>query len=429
MSGWIDVVGIGEDGLDGLAPAARALVDAAEVLVGGERHLAMLPDGHPAERVRWGKPFEDSYAAIERHAGKRVVVLTTGDPMHYGAGAALSRRMPDALREIVPAPGAFSLAAARMRWPLQDAVCLSLHGKRAERLYLHLHPGARLLILSDGSNTPARVAGMLTARGYGDSRMTVLEHMGGKREARRDSLAREWGDAPAAALNTIAVDCLAAADAPALPRVPGLPDDAFEHDGMMTKREVRAATLAALAPLPGRLLWDVGAGCGSVGIEWMRAGGRAIAVERDPGRAAIAARNALALGVPELEIVGGEAPAVLDGLDPPDAVFIGGGIGAPGLVEACWTGLRPGGRLVANTVTVEGESALLRLHRRHGGALVRFAVSRLSPVGRLHGWKPMMTVTQWQAAKPPEACRSRAANDLTAKSAEGRGATQRKKDD
>jgi len=399
VSGWIDIVGIGEDGLEGLGPAARTLVDSAEVLVGGERHLEMVPKDHPAERLRWSKPFDESYAAIEHHAGRRVVVLTSGDPMHYGAGAVLSRRMPDALGTIVPGPGAFSLAAARMRWPLQDVACLSLHGKPAERLYLHLHPGARLLILSDNGDTPARVAGMLTARGYGDSRMTVLEHMGGTREARRDALVREWGDGPVAALNTVALECVAIPGAAAFSRLAGLPDDAFEHDGMMTKREVRAATLATLAPLPGQLLWDVGAGCGSVGVEWMRAGGVAIGIEDNPDRAALAARNALTLGVPELRLVQGRAPAAFHGLPAPDTVFIGGGIGTPGLFEACWDALKPGGRLVANTVTVEGEAALAALRADHGGDMTRISVSRASPLGELTGWRPQMSVTQWATVK------------------------------
>ena len=400
MSGWLNIVGIGEDGLEGLSPAARALVDTAEILVGGERHLAMAPADHPAERVGWGKPFDDSFAAIEAHAGKRVTVLTTGDPMYYGAGAVLSRRMKDAIATVIPAPGAFSLAASRMRWPQQDVACLTVHGRAAESLYLHLHPGARLLILANDGNTAAQVAGMLTARGYGDSRITALEHMGGPREAGHEALAKDWGDGPVADLNTVAVECVAAPGAQVLSRVPGLPDDAFEHDGQMTKREVRAATLAALAPLPGQLLWDVGAGCGSVAIEWMRAGGRAIGIENNPDRLAMAARNAALLGAPELEFMSGEAPAALAGLEAPDAVFIGGGIGTNGLFEACWQALLPGGKMVANTVTVEGETALAKLQLVHGGNMVRMAVSRLSPVGRLHGWKPLMTVTQWQATKP-----------------------------
>jgi len=399
MSGWLNIVGIGEDGLDGLSPTARALVDTAEFLVGGERHLAMIAADHPAERLRWGKPFDESFAAIEANAGKRVTVLTTGDPMHYGAGAVLSRRMRQAIATVIPAPGAFSLAAARMYWPLQDTVCLSVHGRPAESLFLHLYPGARLLILANDGDTPTRIAGMLTAHGFGDSRVTALEHMGGPREQRRDALAKNWGDGPVAKLNTVAVECIAAPGARLLSRVAGLPDDAFEHDGMMTKRETRAATLAALAPLPGQLLWDVGAGCGSVAIEWMRAGGRAVGIENNPDRLAMAARNAALLGVPELVLVNGEAPAALEGLAAPDAVFIGGGIGTEGLFEACWSALGPGGRLVANTVTIEGETALAGLHRAHGGEMVRIAASRLAGVGRLHGWKPLMQVTQWRVDK------------------------------
>ena len=399
MSGWLNIVGIGEDGLDGISPAARALIDTAEVLVGGVRHLAMIAADHPAERLGWAKPFEDSYAAIEAHAGKRVTLLTTGDPMHFGVGAVLSRRMKDAIAIVIPSPSAFSLAAARMRWPLQDVACLSVHGRPAEALYPHIYPGARLLILTNGGDTPAQIAGMLAARGFGDSRVTALEHMGGPREARHEALAKDWGDGPVAKLNTIAVDCIAAPGARVLSRVAGLPDDSFEHDGQMTKREVRAATLAALAPLPGQLLWDVGAGCGSVAIEWMRAGGSAIGIENNPDRMAMAARNAATLGVPDLALIGGKAPAALAGLETPDAVFIGGGIGTPGLFDACWAALKPGGKLVANTVTIEGEATLAKLHSEHGGEMVRLAVSRLSPVGRLNGWKPLMQVTQWQAVK------------------------------
>ena len=400
MSGWLNIVGVGEDGLDGMSPAARALIDTAEILVGGERHLAMIPADHPAERLRWGKPFDDSFAAIEAHAGKRVTVLTTGDPMYYGAGAVLSRRMKDAIAVVIPAPSAFSLAASRMRWPLQDVACLTVHGRAAEALYPHIYPGARLLILSNDGNTPAQIAGMLAAQGYGDSIVVALEHMDGPREARHEAQAKDWGDGPVADLNTVAVECLAAPGARVLSRVAGLPDDAFEHDGQMTKREVRAATLAALAPLPGQLLWDVGAGCGSVAIEWMRAGGRAIGIENNPDRMAMAARNAALLGVPELALIAGKAPAALDGLDAPDAVFIGGGIGTDGLFEACWLALKPGGKLVANTVTIEGEATLAKRHREHGGEMARLGISRLSPVGRLHGWKPLMQVTQWQAVKP-----------------------------
>jgi precorrin-6Y C5,15-methyltransferase (decarboxylating) len=265
-----------------------------------------------------------------------------------------------------------------------------------------IQPGARLMALSDSGETPAEVARLLTARGYGDSPMTVLEHMGGAAETATTATAVEWADRRAADFNTIAIECLPGLEALHLPRIAGLPDHAFVHDGQMTKREVRAATLAALGPTPGAKLWDVGAGCGSVAVEWMRAarGAGAIAVERNPARCAMIAQNALALGVPGLHIVEGVLPAALDGLDRPDALFIGGGITVEGVPEACWAALGSRGRLVANAVTVGGEARLVALQAALGGDLVRIAVSRAQPVGPHLGWKPMMAVTQWQAVKP-----------------------------
>ncbi len=398
MAGWIDIVGIGEDGLDGLSAAARALLDSAEILVGGERHLAMIASGHPAERIAWRRPFRDSFEALRGHEGRRVVVLATGDPMYYGVGAKLAREMPEAIATVIPSPGAFSLAAARMGWSLADIGCLTLHGRArpTDSLSLHLYPGVRLLILSENGETPARVAALLAARGYGDSPMSVLERMGGGGESRRDGTAADWGDTPAADLNTIAVECVAGPGAVILSRLAGLPDDAFEHDGMMTKREVRAATLAALAPLPGQLLWDVGAGCGSIAIEWMRVGGRAIGIESNPARAAIAARNAAALGVPDLELVIGEAPTVLDALEPPDSVFIGGGLRTEGLFDACWSALKPGGKIVANAVTDESAALLAKLRISHGGEMIRITVSRAEGSAT---WKQMRPITQWTGVK------------------------------
>ncbi len=240
MRPWLTVVGIGEDGLDGLTAAARALVESAEVLAGGARHLALIPADHPADRAAWSTPLGASLDALRKAAGRRVVVLASGDPMHYGVGATLARELPDAIAAVVPAPGAFSLAAARLHWPLQDVTCLSLHGRPAESLKLHILHDARLLVLAEDGGTPARVARMLTARGFGDSRISVFERMGGPHEARRDGLARAWDEGPAEALNTVAVACVAAPGARVLSRVPGLPDEAFEHDGKMTKREVRA---------------------------------------------------------------------------------------------------------------------------------------------------------------------------------------------
>jgi len=400
MNPWLAIVGLGEDGLEGLSPAARALVDKAELLVGGERHLAMVPpDGR--ERLAWTSPLMTLVEEILRRRGQRICVLATGDPMAYGIGVTLAKRVPREEMTVLTAPSAFSLAAARLGWSLSDCDVLTLHGRPLALLQAYLLPGAKLLILSEDGKTPGQVAELLCERGYGDSGLTVLEHMGGPREELVEGTAATWGGRETADLNTIAVACIAGPGARLLPRAAGLPDEAFVHDGQMTKREVRAATLAALAPVPGQRLWDVGAGCGSIAVEWMRAAPRAeaVAIERKKERVAMIAANASALGTPELEIVAGAAPAALEGLGAPDAVFIGGGLTTEGLLEACWSALQPGGRLVANAVTLEGEQALVAWRSRAGGGLVRIAVSRAEPVGPFTGWRPLMPVTQFQAQK------------------------------
>ena len=401
MSPWLSVVGIGEDGLAALAPAARALIDQAEVLVGGQRHLAMVPeDGR--ERLTWTNPLLRLVDEIERRRGQRICVLATGDPLSYGIGVTLARRIPIAEITIVPALSAFSLAAARLGWNLTAVETLTLHGRPLGLLVPYLQPDARLLILSADGRTPGQVAALLDERGYGASAITVLEHMGGTAERRIDARAEEWPAGAVADLNTIAVACIAGPTARLLPRVPGLPDDAFCHDGQITKREVRAATLAALAPVSGQLLWDVGAGAGSIAIEWMRAAPRAaaVAVERNSDRLAMIAANATALGTPRLQIVAGTAPEALADLALPDAVFVGGGATTPGLIDACWQALRPGGRLVANAVTLEGEQVLVAWVQAAGGSLIRLAISRATPVGPYTGWQPFRPVTQLAATKP-----------------------------
>ena len=395
------MIGIGEDGLSGLTPAARALIETAEVLVGGARHLGMVPDSG-AERIRWERPLAATIDAIETRRGAMVAVLATGDPMWYGIGVTLSRRFPREEMTILPQPSAFSLAASRLGWPLADCAAITLHGRPLDTVRLHLAPDRRILILSEDGATPRAVAELLTKLGWGSSQLTVLARLGGSRETVVAGEAHSWSDRRVPDLNAIAVSCIPGPGARPLPRLAGLPDDAFEHDGQLTKREVRAATLAALAPLPGETLWDVGAGCGSIAIEWLRlAEGRsAVAIERNAARAATIARNACALGVPGLRIVAGSAPEALESLPQPDAVFIGGGIGTAGVLAEAWASLRPGGRLVANVVTAEGEARLLEWHARHGGVLTRIAVSRAEPVGPHHLWRPLATVTQLAAVKP-----------------------------
>jgi len=401
MSRWLTIVGIGDDGLTGLAPAVRTLVETAEVMVGGTRHLAMVRTGE-AERVPWRQPFADSIAAIAAQRGRRVVVLASGDPMWFGAGVVLCRHFAREEMAIVPYPGAFSLAAARLGWAMADCVALSLHGRPIDTLRLHLAEGRRLLLLTEDGATPSAVARLLSNAGWGPSRLTVFEHLGGTTEAVRAATAAEWGERRVADLNTIALECRAPPGTNGLSRLAGLPDDVFEHDGQLTKREIRAATLAALAPLPGERLWDVGAGCGSIAIEWLRADDQllATAIERDAARAAIIARNAAALGVPRLDIVHGAAPEALTRLAPPDAIFAGGGLADPALLPLLWQKLRPGGRVVANVISTNGERALLDWQAQHGGSLVRLAVSRAEPLGAHLGWRALAPVTQLAVVKP-----------------------------
>jgi len=398
MTAWLHIVGIGEDGFDGLTPATRAVVEAAEVIIGGERHHALAAN-ITAERLAWPSPFNAMVETIEGLRGKRAVVLVTGDPLWFSVGARIGRAMDPAEIVYHPQLSAFQLAAARMGWSLADIETLTVHGRPVEQMIAFIQPDVRLLVLTTGAETPAQIAKFLSERGFGKSKMTVLAAMGGKDEARFDGTAVAWQhEVPA--FNTLAVECIAAPDAALLPRVPGLADALFQSDGTMTKQEIRAATLAKLMPMRGALLWDIGCGSGSVAIEWMRAAryARAIGIEPRADRRAMAGANAMALGAPKLELVDGMVPDALGGLPAPDAIFIGGGLSRP-TFDAAWAALRPLGRLVANAVTLESEAELMALHAEFGGELVRISVCRAEPVGRLTGWRPSMPVTQWSLVK------------------------------
>lgn len=392
------VVGIGEDGLAGVAPAGRALIENAEVLVGGMRHLTLVGHGS-ARRIAWNVLIDD-LDRIAKLRGKRVCVLASGDPQWFGIGATLAKKFPAAEMTIVPHPGAFSLAAARLAWPLAEVACLSAHGRPLDAVTLHLYPGAKLLVLGAYETTPDKLATLISARGYGKSRITVLERLGGAKEKIRTGIAARWHVESGDALAVIAIEVIADKPGPVLSRVPGLPESAFVHDGQITQSEIRAAALAALAPVPGALLWDIGAGSGSVGIEWARAGGRVLAIERDAKRRDIIARNAVSLGVPHVEVIAGTAPNTLKKLPAPDAIFVGGGTSDAALLNAAWKALPKGGRLVAHAVTAEGESALIAFHVKHRGELVRLSIARLTPVGRFRRWYPQAPVTQYKAVKP-----------------------------
>lgn len=410
MEKWLSIVGIGEDGLEGLSQVGRSLLAQAAVIFGGERHLAMLPPEDQREKFPWSSPWQDSLNEIMRRRGQAVCVLASGDPNWYGIGATLTRYIPITEMTIIPSVSTFSLACSRLGWSLTEVETLSLCGRPPALLNAWVYPGAKILVLSETGQTPAIVAQMLTQQGFGDSEMVVLEHLGGKRERLISGTAASWDAKDIADLNAIAIAVpstiasggIGATASYLPPRLPGLPDTAYHHDGQLTKREVRAITLTALGPLPGQLLWDVGAGCGSIGIEWMRCDPRcrSIAIEHHPSRLKYIADNANALGTPQLKIVAGKAPAALQDLPQPDAIFIGGGITEAELFATCWSALRSGGRLVANAVTVESELILLQWHRQLGGELVRIGIQRASPVGKFLGWKAMAPVTQWRVQKP-----------------------------
>jgi precorrin-6Y C5,15-methyltransferase (decarboxylating) len=399
---WLSIVGIGEDGVEGLTPVARRLIKSADLVVGGARHLELAGDLVGGRHLTWPSPMSDAFGEIKRYRGRSVVVLASGDPFHFGVGKQLAALFPADEFVCLPQPSAFSLAAARMGWPLQDVALVTLHGRVLEGIIRYLQPGARILALSWDGATPAKLAKLLDARRMGQSRVTVLEAMAGPRERVRHATASNFDIAPIDALNTIAIEVIAEPEVAIISLAPGLDDALFEHDGQLTKREVRAVTLSALEPRHGELLWDVGLGAGSIAIEWLlrHPSLSAIGVEARSDRADRAVRNAAGLGVPELNIVQGRAPEALAGLARPDAAFIGGGMMDDGVFEAVWAALKPRGRLVANAVSLETEARLAEYFQRFGGDLIRLQVARADKVGTMFGWRPAMPVTQWRVRKP-----------------------------
>lgn len=403
MSPWLTVVGIGEDGFSGLGKNARRALLGASRIFGGQRQLDLLPVCIRGERQLWPSPF--SLEPLLAQRGEPVCVLASGDPMLFGVGASLARRVAIDEMQVLSAPSSYSLAAARLGWPLQEVVTLSVVARPVAALSAQLFSGVRLLVLSNDGQSPAAIATLLRERGFGPSRFTVLEHLGGPAERRIEGIAGEWNESSVADLNLLAIECLAEPDAPRLSRLAGMPDSAFQHDGQLTKRDVRAITLARLAPVPGELLWDVGAGSGSIGIEWMRAhpSCRALAIEADDGRQQLIEHNRDALGVPGLHLIRGSAPQALAGLERPDAIFIGGGVTREGVLDTCWEQLKPGGRLVANAVTLQSEMTLITWREQHGGELTRIHIAQAQPLGDFDTWRQALPITLLEVAKPFDA--------------------------
>jgi precorrin-6Y C5,15-methyltransferase (decarboxylating) len=401
---WLSIVGLGEDGIDGLSAVARRLVSSAELVVGGKRHLELAASLIGGRSLAWPNPIAGAMRDILAMRGQPVVVLASGDPFHYGVGDMLLRSVPADETVCLPQPSSFSLAASRLGWSLQDVAPVSLHGRALEGIVRHLQPGARILALSWDGETPGRLAQLLTARGMGTSTLTVLEALGGPSERVRSAAAQSFALSDVAPLNIIALQVAAGAEAKIVTLAPGLDDSLFEHDGQLTKRDIRAVTLSSLAPQQGELLWDVGLGAGSIAIEWLlrHPSLRAIGIEESAERAARAMRNAATLGTPDLQIVQKGAPAAFDGLPAPDAIFVGGGLSDPGLLDAAWNALKPGGRIVANAVSLQSEARLIDCFQRHGGEITRLQVAKAgrAGTGSVFVWRHAAPVTQWRARKP-----------------------------
>ena len=410
---WLRIIGIGEDGWDDLAADSKELLYEAEIVFGGERHLKMIPEDWEGERIVWPSPIRDAVTKIvswrpaESGSGKIVAVMASGDPLCYGIAAKLLRHLPIEEIWIKPALTTFSLICSRVGWSLPDVETLTIHGRPVEMLHPFVQPGAKLLVLNKDEGSPKQTAKLLNARGFGKSRITVLEHLGGIKERQFSGKADSWNHPEGATLNAMALECIPESNATILSRIPGLPDEAFFHDGQLTKREIRAVSLSRLMPVVDQVLWDVGAGCGSVAIEWMRTSPRcrAVAIEKSKSRLKLIEQNSQELGVPMLQIISGSAPEVLADLPAPDAVFIGGGLSSGNLLQTCWTALKPGGRLVANAVTLEGEQKLLQWQNENAGKsgasgdLTRLSISRAEKIGRFQGWKEIRSVIQLAVIK------------------------------
>ena len=388
----LHVIGIGADGWTGLPPSARALVESADVVLGAPRHLGLIPECANQRRLTWPSPLDGLDALLAGLDGD-VVALASGDPLVAGIGTTLIGLLGRDNVIVVPALSSVSLACARLGWAAESAAVI----RDPATLPRHLSPGNRVLLLSPDDSTPQAVATMLRQHGFGSTRMTVLANLGAENETVTSTTADEWpGTAPR--LHVLALEC---SGFTSLGSLAGLPDEAFENDGQLTKRDIRASALARLAPQPGQLLWDVGAGAGSIGIEWMRAhhSCRAIAIERSGERAARIARNAVALGVPALRVVADSAPQALMELPSPDAIFIGGGLTIDGVLDACWSSLKAGGRLVAHAVTLESERVLSERYAAHGGELIQLSTSTASGLGSFTAWTPHRAVTQWSITR------------------------------
>ncbi len=388
---WLTIVGLGEDGPDGLSPASLRALHEAEIIMGAARHVALLPDVS-AQVITWPVPFSDGVPVLMSHKGKRVVALASGDPFWHGAGSVLVKDLTADEWRTLPAPGTMSLAAAALGWPLEKTPTFGLHAAPFARLSPHLHNGVLLLATLRDGNAVGELADWLTQAGFAQSTLHILEALGGPRQRVRTC---SLNAVPDDIQHPVCVGLEVGGTELGMPLASGRPDALFENDGQITKRPVRALTLSALAPRAGEHLWDIGGGSGSIAIEWLLSGSQlsATTIEINETRAMRIAENAQNLGV-DLTVVTGAAPAVLEGLPHPDVVFIGGGISEE-MLDWLWSNLGHGTRLVANGVTLEAEILLAQWHAAKGGGLMRIELSESKPLGRKRGWKASYPIVQW----------------------------------
>lgn len=407
---WLTIIGIGEEGETHLSETAKNQLQKASLILGSSRQLNLIPTERSpnATRETWPSPMMPRLDQLRNDRPENTVIIASGDPLCWGIAEHFITHLKQHELTIIPSVSILTRVAAEMQWPLNQIQSLSLCSQPLENLALYLQPQNKIVLLSATNTDPARVATFLIEKGFSNSEITVLENLGSETQSIYKSTANELAiSQPAAKLNSLAITLIADATTRIISTHPGLPDQCFEHDGQMTKQNMRAITLAHLRPLPAQYLWDIGSGSGSIAIEWLRTGNatKATAIEQNQTRADRAKNNAANLGVPHLDLINGKAPDCLENLPAPDAIFIGGGITTNGLLEKALQSLKPGGRLVANTVTIEGEAKLIESYKSNGGNLTQIAMTNADPIGpsanaKFHGWRPQMPITQWVYIKP-----------------------------
>ncbi|MBX7145930.1 MAG: precorrin-6y C5,15-methyltransferase (decarboxylating) subunit CbiE [Alphaproteobacteria bacterium] len=400
MNPWLTIIGLNQKGIGTLSADAQHALHHAEIVVAAQKYHDYFPE-LKTERWIWRRPLKRTLDALEKVRGKKVVVLATGDPMWFGVGVSLSKRFLPHEMSIIPGISAFSLVCARLGWSISTTVCITMHGRPINQLVNFLAPHQRLILLSHDQTTPSKIANLLTERGYGSSKMIVFSDMNSLSEKYIEGLAKNNNFLDCSDFNTIAIECSEGEVNSLMPLTIGLPDDVFHHDGQLTKYKIRTLTLSALMPMPNQTLWDIGAGCGSISIEWARYHStmKSYAIEKNEKRCQFIKENSDSFGLSNIDILSGTAPEILNNLEKPDAIFIGGGLLEKNMIDICWQALKKSGRLVINTVTIESEQEILKIYKNLGGKLSKISIEQPDLLGELTVWRKSMPVTQLTVIK------------------------------